>query len=324
MSNSNSQGWNWTGWPENTGKQCAPNQPAPPNVTEDPKINEDPRYGCVSRGLAFGTVNGVVVCHAPPPDTNTVTNTRNTTADPNTGINTETTTNRVTDASAGTVTTTTRNTSTNTNTNIKTEITTTRVYNSNTQTTTETIQTPDGSVTRDTTATNTSQGAGPTGGGSGQGGGVGGDCEGPDCGPSHAGGDCSNPSGFNCRGDAIQCAIAKRVFEHRCLTYWQEQDNPVSSLVNRNNLLGDVTDQQAAQALNQDGMGDPDIAEIFREKRQDWITFAEQCIDHIDFEFKGNTYSFNLAFMCEMGIFIRVIIHIVAYMTLMRAFTRNF
>lgn len=130
-------------------------------------------------------------------------------------------------------------------------------------------------------------------------------------------GDCDQPP--SCDGDAVACATAKAVWEHRCVNKWAEKQNPLSDAVDQENLFGDQA--KADAALNKDGSKDIDILAKFIEKRQNYLTFASSCSPDLSFDFKGQHYQFDTTILCQFGLVIKILLHITAYMTLIRVFT---
>lgn len=59
----------------------------------------------------------------------------------------------------------------------------------------------------------------------------------------------------------------------------------------------------------------------FQEKRQNYLTFASGCSPDLSFDFKGQHYQFDTTILCQFGLVIKILLHLTAYMTLIRVFT---
>ena len=154
---------------------------------------------------------------------------------------------------------------------------------------------------------------GPSGPGSGNGTGDG--DKGDDKGNTF-GGDCQ--TGFTCAGDEALCAAAKASWELRC-----EYQKGGAGLINEDAPGGtgdQISDGEAA--LNKDGKNDFDIAAAFQEKHKAWVNYSSSCpaAGVQTFQIGKATIKFDWTFLCTIGGFIRLLIHIVAYMAVARIF----
>lgn len=272
-----------------------PETPADPRET--PKNNADPD-SCSSSGGIYYSSGGVGKCASPTPD-NAIDNKKLT---------------------SGTKTTTTQNPDgTSTTKTVQETIVTDGVGgSSSSSTTTTTTKNAAGGTTGTTTTTDS---GGGTLGGGGNGDGTKGFCQqNPNsiiCKPSAWSGDCDIAP--VCDGDAVQCATAKAVWEHRCVNKWAEKSNDLSAGVDQTKLFGDTA--KATAALNNDGSKDWDVLAKFQAKRQTYLTFSSSCSPDLSFDFKGQHYQFDTSVLCQFGLVIKILLHLSAYMFLIRLLT---
>lgn len=137
------------------------------------------------------------------------------------------------------------------------------------------------------------------------------------CKPGAWSGSCDQ--GFACDGDAVICATAKAVWEHRCVNKWAETENELSAGVDRTQLFGD--EAKAAAALNKDGSKDWDLMAKFSENRKEYLKFSSSCAMDLSFDFKGQHYVFDTSILCQIGLVIKVLLHLAAYLVLIRLLT---
>ncbi|WP_157353842.1 hypothetical protein [Thauera sp. 63] len=252
--------------------------------------------GCQATGGYWGQAKGIDACVAPQPgetvqnDTTTTPaeGNKNTTTNPD-GSTTETTTKETTSTDGGKATTTKE---------------TTTIYRN-----------PDGSIANEETKTETteqplsefckSNPAHPS-------------CVGTKTEGSFAG-SCSG--GFKCSGDAVQCAIAEAVHKQRCDAAQAETE---AAEFLQQVGTGTIESAKVAQAINADGEFDFDIASAFQSAQDNYVSFTEECLPSLGFEFKGRSYTFDTGFICEIGDFVRVMLHMVAYMAVLGVITRAF
>ena len=112
--------------------------------------------------------------------------------------------------------------------------------------------------------------------------------------------------------------MAKYEWQAYCSRKKLEDDNDLQKLVNKDNIGGD----QAAmdKALNKDGSQDFNVYDKFIESRQDYLKYAGYCPDSSEFSFKGQTYSIQFGFICQIGKFIRLMLHLFAYLAVIKMF----
>lgn len=135
---------------------------------------------------------------------------------------------------------------------------------------------------------------------------------------SYSGSGCDQPP--KCEGDAVQCAIAKTVWESRCAQKKLEDENDLQKLVDANNLGGDQA--IADKALNKNGDGDFDLYKEFISSQKDYFHYSGTCPQNPEFTFKGQTYKLDISVLCTLGRFIKVLIYIFSYMLVLKLFAR--
>ncbi len=124
-------------------------------------------------------------------------------------------------------------------------------------------------------------------------------------------------SGFSCSGDAATCATARGSWELRC-TFSGGSGGLIDEF-NSGGTPGDLTN--AELALNKTGSGDFNIAEAFQANNQQWLTFSASCpVADQTFNVAGAQIEIKAAQICDVGVFVRFLIHLVAYMALARVF----
>jgi hypothetical protein len=130
------------------------------------------------------------------------------------------------------------------------------------------------------------------------------------------GGGCD--SGFTCSGDAATCASARAAHELKC----SFQPDSTTGLHDAENPGGTVGQQgKAESALNSDGSKDFNIATEFSAKNQQWVNFSSGCpVGVQQFSILGKTLEIDASIVCDIGLFIRLMVHIVAYLGLARVF----
>lgn len=133
---------------------------------------------------------------------------------------------------------------------------------------------------------------------------------------SRFGGGCD--SGFVCEGDAATCASARASHELKC----SFQPDSTTGLHDAENPGGTGSQvAKAAEALNADGTKDFNIASEFSSKNQQWVNFSSGCpVGVQQFSILGKTLEVDASIVCDIGLFIRLMVHIVAYLGLARVF----
>lgn len=133
---------------------------------------------------------------------------------------------------------------------------------------------------------------------------------------SRFGGGCD--SGFTCEGDAAACASARASHELKC----SFQPDSTTGLHDAENPGGTGPQvAKAAEALNADGTKDFNIASEFSSKNQQWVNFSSGCpVGVQQFSILGKTLEVDASIVCDIGLFIRLMVHIVAYLGLARVF----
>ena len=87
---------------------------------------------------------------------------------------------------------------------------------------------------------------------------------------------------------------------------------------------GEITDADAARALNRDGLYDADVAGLYEQNREAYISGPKSCLPPLGFEFKGKRYDFNTTMVCEIADFVRVMLHLLAYTSVLGIMNRAF
>lgn len=130
------------------------------------------------------------------------------------------------------------------------------------------------------------------------------------------GGGCE--TGFTCTGDAAQCAAARASWEMRC----QFRADDTTSLHDAANPGGTASQMaDAEKALNKDGSKDFNIASEFAAKNMAYVNYSSSCpIDDMTFQVLQASISLPASILCSIGAFIKLLIHIVAYMAVIRLF----
>lgn len=284
-----------------TGQGCGPGGPAPMLVGTDdvqkPWWDKGlEQKDCSAQGGYWGNVNGIDSCVRPQPgetfdrETSTGNETSGTTETAADGTTTEKSTTTTTECKDGKCTTTTTTTTTTKGADGQ------QIGEATTETKAEVKPEADFCKANPQHA----------------------QCAGTKTGGSFSGG-CT--TGFACTGDAVQCAIARAAHTEAC-----NQKAIADDAQGFMDGLGAVepTDAKVAEALNRDGEFDFDIAEAFQDAQQNYVTFTASCLPPMGFTFKGQTYSFNTGFICEIGDFVRLMLHLIAYMTVLRVISRAF
>lgn len=272
---------------DTTGTNSDGTAPDPMNTTTN---NVDP-YSCGVAGGQYGTVNGVGKCLTPPSG-----------GDP---VVTQTTSKKTT-----------------TPTSTTDEVTVTSCSGGNCSTSTTTTTTSGGSGANGTGAGSSSSTSTKTGDGS-----KAGFCaENPNlsiCKSGSFSGTCdAEPA---CDGDVVQCVQAKEVFKVRCQNeqlYKNPHTEKIVGLFDADNPGGKPEDLvKAEKALNKNGDGDFDIWAKFQENQKQYISISGTCpAANLHFSFKGHDFdlSQHTAMVCQLGEFVKLLIHIMAYMVVLK------
>lgn len=132
-------------------------------------------------------------------------------------------------------------------------------------------------------------------------------------------GECD--TGFACEGDAVTCAIAQASWKNNCL--FSEKDT--SGLIPSVDPAGTPSQLlDAEKALNKDGSADINIADSFQSYNQNWINYSSACpVGNQTFQIGPQTLEIPAEFVCDIGRFVRLLVHVMAYLTLLRIFARG-
>lgn len=263
-------------------------------ATPDPKNtlkNAGDPEACAGAGGSYGSYNGVGKCLTPDANTPQITSKPSKSSTVNSdGSKSETVTDETTTCTGSSCTTGKTSTTTTTG--------------------------ADGTV-KSSTTTGTGAGSSGTGNGDGKSDFCADHPNSIICTTSSWSGDCDQPP--VCDGDAVACAVAKGVWEHRCVNKWAEKENQLSGEVDQTNLFGDKA--KADAALNKDGAHDWDVLAKFQEKRQNYLTFSSSCSPNLGFDFKGVHYDFDTSILCQIGLVVKILLHLAAYLALIRLLT---
>ncbi|WP_371322846.1 hypothetical protein VX159_10545 [Dechloromonas sp. ZY10] len=186
----------------------------------------------------------------------------------------------------------------------------------------DSTSTSGGSPTGGTSGSGTDPGTSGPGTGDGTGTGTG---AGPGDGPAGIYGQNRCADSFLCTGDAVQCGVAREAWMARCIA---EQVNSLegndNSVFDPNRPFGtDDFKQKGDDALNKNGLFDFDVMEAFQKNRQEYFSFAAGCISSVPVNIYGNLLTVDLSILCEFGKFIRLIMHIAAYLIVLRLMHRT-
>jgi len=130
-------------------------------------------------------------------------------------------------------------------------------------------------------------------------------------------GNCS--AGYSCSGDAIQCATAKAIYEQNC-----NVENAATALGGLANESTGFTDAQVASAKGEGESGTFDIAARFSEAQQTYVDYAKSCTSVFTVVFMGRTINVDIGFLCAYGQFLSVMVHIFAYLAVLRIMNQAF
>lgn len=127
------------------------------------------------------------------------------------------------------------------------------------------------------------------------------------------GGSCTG--GYTCTGDAVQCAIAEHAYKTRCEDEARrvEEQGVAQSFLDAQGPL-EIPQAQVDEAKNVNGDFDIDVLQSFQDAQQTYVDFTSECLPALYFEFKGQRYDFDVGFICGIGDFVRMMMHIMAYM----------
>ncbi|NMG45546.1 hypothetical protein GPA22_17670 [Aromatoleum toluvorans] len=136
------------------------------------------------------------------------------------------------------------------------------------------------------------------------------------------GGSCAG--GFTCTGDAVQCATAEALHKQECtrLAEKSEQEGAAQSYLN--GFAAEIPQAKVDQALNAAGDYDVDVWQQFQEAQQTYVNFTAECLPDLFFDLKGQRYTFDVGWICGIGDFVRMMMHIIAYMGVLSIVGRGF
>jgi len=126
-------------------------------------------------------------------------------------------------------------------------------------------------------------------------------------------------AGFTCDGDAATCAIARASWESRCAM----QSDATTSLFDSDSPGGTAAQQlNADKALNKDGSGDWNVWTAFQQNQHNYFTITSSCpVTPVEVPLPNGAHlTLDPTLVCQIGEFIRLLVHIFAYMALIRLF----
>lgn len=228
---------------------------------------EDPKTKCVQQGMAFGTVNGQVVCVSPDSSSSSSTNTK--TPDPSkpdagTGSTTNTTTNTTCTNGSCTTTTTITNTSGGTGAG--------GTGPGSTSTTDKTEEKkPQAEYCQDNPNS-------------------------PFCQKGSFSGSCAPGAEPACEGDAVQCAQAKAAWKLHC-DLSREPDDEAYKL--GKSLVGGGADPKG-NPLDPSKITEVNVGQIVAQAAGQ-RTLSGQCIQSPSFSALGKTWSLDVTLFCRFA-----------------------
>lgn len=125
---------------------------------------------------------------------------------------------------------------------------------------------------------------------------------------------------FVCDGDAASCAQALIAKTDYCAK--SRKDGVVGDLgLDSSGLANAKT--AGDSALNSDGSKDFNLYTSFEEKRQNYVTYASSCIPSASFTYRGTTYTIDTSAVCNIGLAIKVFLHIAAYLGVVKMLSKT-
>lgn len=273
---------------ENTGASC---EPVPDTPEPEPEPSPCPECACAKQGKSWGTVNGVVVCHSPgTPGSQPVMK-----KDPPT-IKTETPAPTPENPNPEPVTTETP----------APIITITPNPAGGSPDITETVTNPDGSTTSTSQTQESYCQKNPTAS----------LCKQAD--EEAKKGSWSGSCGaFQCEGDAVNCAIARKIHQDRCddLDDMQQFENAASL---GKKLLNGEHEADVTAFLNGEGDGNKSINVGGLVSENGAYQFAAQCLSDIQFSIGGHSITVPISKVCPYFEMIGLFLLAAAYLAALR------
>jgi hypothetical protein len=140
------------------------------------------------------------------------------------------------------------------------------------------------------------------------------------CAKSEASGGSTCTESPTCNGDPIQCSILRQQWENRCqaekIKEGTDYLKPAETTIELpDDPLGDGTNADLAPGQVE---VETDVFQSFQEHREVYLNFSSECIGEWSFEFKGRTYTFDLSVVCQLAIFAKLMLHLLAYLFVAR------
>ena len=123
---------------------------------------------------------------------------------------------------------------------------------------------------------------------------------------------CNAPP--TCEGDAIECAINQQLYDNRC-AFQKEHEVDTSGLEQF-----ESQDQSSADNITtiSEVTSTTDVQGLFNSFNINRFSTTEQCIGESSFEYDGKTYDIDFSIVCQIGIFVRMLMLMVAYVFAIR------
>jgi hypothetical protein len=106
---------------------------------------------------------------------------------------------------------------------------------------------------------------------------------------------------FFCTGDAIECEIARGVWQHRCVNEWMEKPNEFSEAF-----------AQAKNETSEPSVTDKDVSGLFQQ--HNYISGSVSCPADWSVQAFGKTISVSLSWLCQYLGVVRAIFQSMAWL----------
>ncbi len=116
--------------------------------------------------------------------------------------------------------------------------------------------------------------------------------------------------------DPVECLAVYQQWNIRCELHNALNDAHYTGLTDPNNPVG-TTAQQSAAATALAGTS-TNLADTFQAARSNYLTVTSACANSFSFVFRGVTFNVDLSFICTMNQFIKLLVHMFAYMVVIR------
>ncbi|WP_416242518.1 hypothetical protein ACLSSQ_09145 [Azospira sp. APE16] len=127
-----------------------------------------------------------------------------------------------------------------------------------------------------------------------------------------------------CSGDAVQCGISLEAWRTHCKLGEIHQKGAYDALMDGAVPGGSAADIAAGnKALNKDGLLDWDVLDSFQKHRQAYFNYASACPGLQTIQVFSQSITLDSGAVCEFGRFIRLILHLCAYLIVIRIIQRT-